>query len=692
VHLITFDSLNQNMKTIQFLVLGAVSLMLASCGGPKKTDAPAKDPLVENMDTTLNPGDDFFKYASGTWLKNNPIPEAEKSWGIWTLVQEETNKRMLKVSEEAAKATSEKGSSQQKIGDFYFAGMDTVSIDKMGLDPLRAELKSIDEIKDNPSLVQMIARLQTYGASPLFAAYIFQDEKRSDQQALHLYQGGIGLPDRDYYFNTDARTVTVRMEYEKHLRAMFTLMGEDSVKAAASASTVLKMEKSLAKASRKLEALRDPYLNYNKMQIDGLKSLTPSIDWKLMLDGMHIPNIDSIIVGQPEFFREVEKSLKGNSIADWKVYLRWNLINTYAGYLSKPFDDQNFKFYGTILNGVKVQRTRWKRVLDQEENFIGDLLGQLYVEKYVSPAFKDRYKKLTDNIIEAYRDRIGQISWMSDSTKTKAIAKLNAITVKVAYPDKWRDYSALNIDRSSYASNVMRSNVWSHNYQVSKLGKPVDRTEWDMTPQTYNAYYNPSNNEIVLPAAIFIIPGLEDSLADDAIIYGYAGASTIGHELTHGFDDQGRQFDEVGNLRNWWSPFDETEFTKRSKMIVKQFGEFKVLDSLKVNGDATQGENIADLGGVLLGYTAFKKTEQYKSGKSINGLTPDQRFFLGYALSWLGHMRDETLAMRIMTDVHAPNFLRINGPLANIPEFHKAFNIKEGDAMYRPDSLRVNIW
>lgn len=679
------------MKNLNYILIASVSLMLAACKGPATT-APAKDPLVENMDTTLNPGDDFFKYACGTWLKNNPIPEAEKSWGIWTLVQEETNNRMLKVSEEAAKEKSEKGSSQQKIGDFYFAGMDTVSIDKMGITPLSGELNAINQITDLASLANVIARHQTLGVSPLFAAYIFQDEKRSDQQALHLYQGGLGLPDRDYYFNTDARTVTIRMEYENHLKAMFLLMGEDSVMAKASAATVVKIEKSLAKASRKLEDLRDPYLNYNKMQVNGLKSLTPSVDWQMMLEGMHVKGIDSIIVGQPEFFKEVERSLKANAINDWKVYLRWNLINAYASYLSKPFNDQNFKFYGTILNGTKTQRPRWKRVLDQEEESIGDLLGQLYVEKYVSPTFKKRYQDLTNNIIEAYRDRIGQLTWMTDSTKTKAIAKLNAITVKVAYPDKWRDYSALNIDRTSYAMNVLRSREWAHNYQVSKLGKPVDRTEWDMTPQTYNAYYNPSNNEIVLPAAIFIIPGLEDSLADDAIIYGYAGASTIGHEITHGFDDQGRQFDATGNLRNWWSPFDETEFTKRSNMIVRQFSEFKVLDSLTVNGEATQGENIADLGGVLLGYTAFKKTEQYKSGKLINGLTPDQRYFLGYALSWLGHMRDQTLALRIMTDVHAPNFLRINGPLANIPEFYKAFNIKEGDAMWRADSLRVKIW
>jgi putative endopeptidase len=681
-----------NNKVCTLLAIAALSI--TACKGPQKEDKPIVfiDPLLENRDTTLNPGDDFFKYACGTWMKKNPIPETEKSWGIWSMVQEETYNRMRLVSEAAAKAKSTTGSNQQKIGDFYFSGMDTVSINKNGITPLAEELKRIDGIIDMRSLTSTIALHQAYGVAPLFGAHIFQDEMRSDQQALHFYQGGIGLPDRDYYFNNDARTINIRFEYQKHLEAMFKLMGDDSLTASKNAATVFKMETSLAKASRKLEALRDPYLNYNKMQITGLKALTPSIDWQMMLEGMHVFGVDSVIVGQPEFFRETERLLKVYPLNDWKVYLRWQLINTFATYLSKPFEDQNFKFYGTVLSGVKVQRPRWKRVLDVEEGAIGDMLGQLYVQKYVSPAFKKRYQDLTDNIISAYRERISQLDWMTDSTKQKAIVKLNSITTKVAYPDKWKDYSSLKINRDSYVMNVLRSNVWAHDYQVSKLGKPVDRTEWDMTPQTYNAYYNPANNEIVLPAAIFIIPGMEDSLADDAIIYGYAGASTIGHELTHGFDDQGRQFDEKGNLRNWWTPQDEQEFNKRAKLIVQQFSEFKVLDSLTVNGDATQGENIADLGGVVLGYTAFKKTEQYKSGKVINGMTPDQRYFLGYALSWLGHMRDETLAMRIMTDVHAPNFLRINGPLVNIPEFYQAFDIKEGSPMWRADSLRVKIW
>jgi len=684
---------NENMNRINLAIIGCV-LIFASCNQNQTTEKEQKfvDPLTENMDTTVSPGTDFYMYACGGWLKKNPIPGNERGWGIWSMVQEETYNRMRKISETAAKANGAPGSNEQKIGDFYQTAMDTVAIEKAGISPLKNELGKIDAITDQKGLLNEIALLQTYGTGAAFGAYIFQDEKNSEQLTLHLYQGGIGLPDRDYYFKTDARTSNIRKEYGLHVRNMFVLMGADSATAELNSKSVMMMETAFAKASRKLEDLRDPYRNYNKMNLTDMKELTPSIDWAMMLNEMHISNLDSIIIGQPEFFKEFEKSLKKGNLNDWKVYLKWHLVNSYAQYLSSGFEKEHFRFFGTVLGGVKEQRPRWKRVLDEEESAIGDILGQLYVKDYVSPSIKKRYQDLTNNILEAYRERIKMLTWMTDSTKQKALVKLNSITTKVGYPDKWKDYSKLTIDKNSYLMNVLHANVWSHDFQVSKLGKPVDRTDWDMTPQTYNAYYNPSNNEIVLPAAIFIIPGLDDAMADDAIIYGYAGASTIGHELTHGFDDQGRQFDEKGNLKNWWTSSDEKEFSERANLIIKQFNEFKVLDSLHVNGEATQGENIADLGGVVLGYQAFKKTEQYKSGKKINGLTPDQRYFLGYALSWLGKMRDETLAMRIMTDVHAPNFLRINGPVVNIPEFYTAFGIKPGDAMYRADSLRVNIW
>jgi putative endopeptidase len=428
------------------------------------------------------------------------------------------------------------------------------------------------------------------------------------------------------------------------------------------------------------------------MDLAGLQKLNPSMNWALTFETMNIKGLDSVIVGQPDFYKEVENNLKSVSIDDWKTYLKWHLIASFASYLSKEFDQEQFHFNGEILSGVKVQRPRWKRVLDNQENYLGDALGQLYVKNYYSPETRDRYIQLTENVMSAYREHIQTLDWMTDSTKVKALNKLSTVRKKVGYPDKWRDYSTMNISRSSYVENVIEGNLWYYNYYLNKLGKPVDRDEWEMTPQTYNAYYNPSNNEIVLPAAIFIIPGIPDSLADDAMIYGYAGASTIGHEITHGFDDQGRQFDADGNLKSWWSKEDEEKFNQRAQLYVEQFNNYVVLDSMHVNGKASLGENIADLGGIAIAIDAFKKTEQYKKGEKISGLTPIRRYFMGYALGWLHQQRDESLANQIMTDVHAPAFLRVNGPLANIPEFYEAFGVKEGSGMWRADDIRVKIW
>jgi putative endopeptidase len=407
---------------------------------------------------------------------------------------------------------------------------------------------------------------------------------------------------------------------------------------------------------------------------------------------MSIGPVDSVVVGQPEFFREVENLVRTRPLDEWKEYLRWTLVNRFAPTLSPPFEKEHFHFYQTVLSGVKEPRPRWKRALEAEERSMGDMLGQLFVQRYVPPSMKVRYTALVESIFAAYAARIEGLDWMSAETKEKALAKLHAVTRKVCYPDKWKDYSALDVDRSSYCANQIRADVWDYRFHASKLGKPVDRTEWEMTPQTYNAYYNPSNNEIVLPAAGLMIPGVADSLVDDAVIYGYAGASTIGHEVTHGFDDEGSQFDAAGNLRNWWTKVDEVRFNAKAKLMVEQFQKYVVLDSLHVNGKACLGENIADLGGVVIGYDAYKKTREGRSDTLIEGLTGDQRFFLAYAYSWLGQIRDESLARQVMTDVHAPQFLRVNGPLADVPEFYRAFGVRPGDPMYRPDSIRVRIW
>lgn len=683
------------MKKITFVFLSIIiAFTFFSCKPKQKASAglTADNFLKEYIDTTVRPGDDFFKYSMGKWVKDNPIPETENSWGIWKLVNEETLTRLREINEEAASAKAAKGTNEQKIGDWWYTGMDTAAIESQGIKPLQPELDMISNIKTTADVVIAVASLQTIGVSALCGIYPGQDEMNSAKFVIHLYQGGIGLPDRDYYFDTDGRTKNIREEYVKHVAKMLTMMGQDSTQSKTDAATIMRMETDLAKASRKLADLRDPYANYNKFSVDGVSKLTPSLDWKNFFEVSGVKDIDTVIVGQPEFFKQVEKSLKTESVDNWKTYLRWNLINTFADKLSSNFDKQNFYFYGTVLNGTKAQRPRWKRVLDDEEKAMGFMLGQLYVQKYYSPKVKARYDLMVDNVLAAYKERIEKLDWMSDSTKQKAYAKLGTVMKKVGYPDKWRDYSTLEIDRSSYVRNAIRANKWATDFYLAKIGKPVDRTEWEMTPQTWNAYYNPSNNEIVLPAAAFIVPGMPDSLVDDAIMYGYAAGSTIGHEITHGFDDQGSQFDDQGNLKEWWTKEDREKFQQRCQGIINQFNNYVVLDSLQINGDATQGENIADLGGMLIGLDAFKKTDQFKEGKVIGGFTPLQRYFLGFALSWYGHFRDATIAMRVKTDVHSPNFLRVNGPVVNVDDWYTAFNIQPTDKMYVPDSLRVRIW
>jgi len=674
------------------------SLKTANSGTPP-------DLLHAALDTTVAPGDDFFSYANGTWLKNNPIPASESNMGIGKKVQDEIYGRLRQTSIEAAGAQSgTPGSNQQKIGDFWAVGLDSVKADQLGATPLkaelnRAELNRIADMKAVAEVPGVIAHEIPLGVNALIGPRVGQDDKNSDKMALYLRQAGLGLPNRDYYFNADSRTKNIRREYLRHVANTFKLLGQDSMTAQTNAAKVMALETTLAKSSRKLEALRDPYANYHKMSIAQLDKLTPGLDWKTWFGQMEFKNVDTVIVGQPEFYQTVGQLLKTAPLDDWKAYLSWQVAREYAPALSRAFVDENFHFYGTVLRGAKAIRPRWKairprwkRVLDMQENALGDALGQLFVKEYFKPEAKARYDTLVKNVVSAFADHIQKVDWMSAPTKVVALDKLHKITPKVGYPNKWKNYSDLTIDRSSLAANVMRANQWQYRYELNKLGKPVDRTEWGMTPQTYNAYYNGSNNEIVLPAAAFAIPGLLDADADDALVYGYAGASTIGHELTHGFDDEGSQYDAHGNLHEWWSKTDRQRFNQRVNGIVKQFNGYTLLDSLHINGKATAGENIADLGGIVIGLDAFKKTKQYKEGKKINGLTPTQRYFLGYALGWQMHVRDESLASQLLTDVHSPAQYRVNGPMADVPAFYQAFGIKPGQKLYRPDSTRVVIW
>jgi putative endopeptidase len=675
------------MKNSRILViLVAASLNLISCN---KKEVELSDPLVTNRDTLVNPADDFFKYANGGWFKNNPIPSTEQSNGIFRTIADTINNQIKQICEKSAQDESaEKGSNKQKIGDFYASGMDSIAINKAGISPLKSEFAKIDAIKDVPSLVTSIANLHTIGASPAFSFYLGQDDKISTKYALFLGQGGLGLGNRDYYFNTDEQTVKIRTEYVKHLQAMLKLIGQNE----AGATSIMKLETDLAKASRKLEDLRDPIKNYNKMTVASLGKITPNINWNSMFPVLGVAKADSVIVGQPEFYKALNTFVKSYSIEDWKTYLKWDLVNSYAAYLNSDIEKQNFKFYSTVMNGVSKQKPRWKRVVGQTDNYLGELIGQVYVAEYLPKGSKEKLLEIGNNIRDVYSDHIKKLDWMSEATKVKALKKLSKIVMKVGYPDKWKDMSSMKIDRKSYCGNVIQANIWSYKDMINKYGKPVDRTEWSMNPQTYNAYYNPSNNEIVVPACNIIVPGFEGRMPDDAILYGIIGGSTFGHEITHGFDDQGSQYDENGNLNNWWTPEDLKKFQAKTKLIVSQFNKYTVLGNKHINGEATQGENIADLGGVVMGYEAFKKTRQYKSNQKISNLSPDQRFFLAYGYAWMVNTKDEALASQIMTDVHAPAQFRINGPLSNIPEFYKAFNVKPGNKMYQTDSLRVVIW
>ncbi|MFD0766634.1 M13 family metallopeptidase [Mucilaginibacter lutimaris] len=680
---------NNTLMAVSAFAIGA--MLLTACQDKNKFYAE-HDVLINNIDKGVKPGDDFFKYANGAWLKKNPIPAAYSSWSIFNLVQEDLRNKMLKINKDAVKANAAKGTNTQKIGDFYYSGMDTVNIEKLGLAPLKGELSRIDAITDVKGLVAEFANLVTIGVRNPIATYAGQDDRNSEKIVMQLSQSGIGLPNRDYYYKTDEHTTAVRNDYQqKHLPALFKFLGNNDDAAKTAAQKTYALEKFLADSSRTLEDLRDPYHNYNKMAVDGANKLAPLLNWRATFNDMYYKNVDTVIVGQPEYLRAVNTALTKFSIDDWKNYLRKNLLSEFSPYLNKAVADENFRFYGTVISGRKEQLPRWKRVLDIEEDVMGEVLGQIFVKEYFPEATKKRYEDMVEAVRSSFKEHIERLDWMSAETKKRAYQKLEKVYPKVGFPDHWRDYSGLEINKNQYVQNIMNSARFDRKFNANKLGKPVDRTEWGMTPQTYNAYYNPSNNEIVLPAAIFMVPGTLDEKIDDAVVYGYGAASTIGHEITHGFDDQGRQYDEKGNLKAWWTPQDSAKFAQRADMLAKQFSGYKVGDKY-INGKATLGENIADLGGVVIGLDAFKKTKQYKEGKPINGLTPVQRYFLGYALGWLGHDRAEALSNQIITDVHSPRFLRVNGPFSDVPEFYEAFGVKKGDKMWLDPDKRVKIW
>jgi putative endopeptidase len=674
------------------LSLLLIAGILVSCTITTKKEQTA-DALVSHIDSTVRPGDDFFLFANGKWFKEHPIPASEQNNGLWQLIQDTINAQVRNICESsAALKDAPIGSAKQKIGDFFYTGMDSISLNRKGITDLKGDLDRIDRIKDINGIMKEAAYIHIVSGSPLFRFGVGQDDRISSKNAVFFSQGGLSLPDRTYYIDMDPRTVMVREKFVAHVMNIFRIMGQDEATAKKSADQLMKLETSLAKSARKREDTRDPLKNYNKLSFKQFTGTTPNLNWTIFIESVGLHNVDTVIVGQPEFLKAVNGYLKSFTLNDWKNYLKFHLLSGLSLYMDDKTYNESFSFYSTVLRGVKEPKPRWKRVVAQTDGSLGELIGQVYVNEYLPKGTKDKLLEIGNAIKAVYAERMKNLDWMSEATKKKAIEKLNAVIMKVGYPDKWKDLSSMQIDRSSYVQNVMNANKWESNYMISKYSKPVDRTEWNMEPQTYNAYYNPSNNEIVVPGCNIIVPGYERKLADDALLYSVIGGSTFGHEITHGFDDQGSKYDKKGNLHNWWTPEDSSRFYSKTGMIVKQFNGYIAVDSLHINGSLTQGENIADLGGIVMGYEAFKKTNQYKNKEIIAGLNPDQRFFLGYALAWMINERPEAIANQVKSNEHSPAKFRVLGPLSNMPEFYRTFGIKKGDALWRPDSLRVKIW
>ncbi|QMU28924.1 M13 family metallopeptidase [Adhaeribacter radiodurans] len=661
----------------------------ATVSTPKMNMGVGLDPA--NLDTTQSPCADFFQYANGGWIKNNPVPAAERRWGSFEELADKNYAVQRNILTEAAANTSApKGSNSQKVGDFFGSGMDSTAIEQSGITPLKPYFDKVAAIKDAKGLLTTVAQLKKSGISGMFSFYVGQDDKKSTEYAIFLNQGGLGLPDRDYYLKEDERSKNIRAEYVKHLQNMFTLLGDDATMAQKNATKVMSLETRLAKASRTRVELRDPQANYNKMTIAQLQKQTPATNWNLLLTLMGAKNVNEVIVGQPAFFKELNTLVKTSSLSDWKTYLRWHLIHSTAPYLNQAYVQENFNFYGKVLSGTKALQPRWKRVLRTTDAAIGEAMGQLYVEKTFTPEAKAKALEMVKNLRDAFQEHVQQLDWMSETTKKQALVKLDAFAVKIGYPDKWKDYADLNVGRESYVTNVLQANEFDFNYNVNKLGKPIDRAEWGMTPPTVNAYYNPSMNEIVFPAGI-MQPPFFDPKADDAVNYGGMGA-VIGHEITHGFDDQGRQYDAEGNLKDWWTKTDADQFTKRADMVVNQYGAYEVLPAVKVNGSLTLGENLADIGGLNIAYTALQKALAGKNKDKIAGFTPEQRFFLAWAQIWRVNGTEQYFNQQVQTDPHSPGRFRTNGPLTNMPQFYEAFGCKPGDKMVKPAGEQIKIW
>jgi predicted metalloendopeptidase len=673
-----------------WIVVAALSLMSAAIlARPADPDHGIN---TANLDKTCEPCKDFYQFANGGWLAKNEIPAAYPSWGVANEVAERNRNILRTILDDAAKDNmAVKGSAEQKIGDYYGSCMDEAKINAEGLKPLRKELKKIDRVKNVASLEREIVHLQKIGVNVLFGVDSTQDFKNSSEVTGEIDQGGLGLPDRDYYTREDAKSKMQREEYVKHVGKMLSLMGEPEEKAAADAKTVMDIETQLAKASQTVVERRDPQNVYHRMPQTGLETLAPSFPWEDYFTAVGLGGKGDVNVTAPEFFKGMGQQITATPMENWRTYLRWHLVNAAAAGLPEAFVNENFHFNGTILTGTKEILPRWKRCVRSTDRSLGEALGQEYVKKAFPPEAKTRALTMVQNLEAALADDIKTLSWMSPETREQALKKLNAITNKIGYPDKWRDYSAFHVTRASYVANIFGASEFEFHRELNKVGKPVDRSEWDMSPPTVNAYYNPQLNEIVFPAGI-LQPPFFDFTADDAVNYGAMG-SIIGHEMTHGFDDQGSQFDGQGNLKNWWTPEDKKNFDDRGACIVNQFNGFTVEDNLHETGKLVEGESIADLGGLAIAYAAYEKSLEGKTRPSdIDGYSPEQRFFIGYAQGWEEKLRPEYARMLTQVDPHPLPKFRVIGPLSNMEAFAKAFHCKQGDAMVRPAGSRCGIW
>jgi putative endopeptidase len=667
----------------------------AWAAGPTGNDAKAPVPPKKyidpaNMDPTVKPGDNFYEYANGAWLKKNVIPAKQTRWGNFTILADENTKKLISLLNDASAAKAAKGSIKQRVGDLYTSGMDSVTIEKRGYDPIKPDLARIAKISDLNGVINEMAYERTTGeGSPLFSFGVGQDSKHPTQYVVSFGQGGTSLPDRDYYLKSDARTLKVQAAYKQYIITLFTLTGSSEDVAQKNAATIFALETKLATIQMSRTAMRDPNKTYNKFSVADFSKTTPHLNWAELMPKMKVTGEDTVLVRQPEFFKSADEILANTPVEDWKVYLQWEILRGSANGLSSPFVKASFA-YSSALSGQQVQTPRDERISGLVNGSLGDLLGQLFVEKYFTPAAKQYMVGLVNNLKSVLGDRIKRLDWMTPETKERALKKLNAFGVKIGYPDKWQTYPGLVIERGDYAGNLRRISAWRYAESVGHLGKPVDKTRWGMTPPTVNASYSPTNNEITFPAGILQFPFF-DFGADDAINYGGIGA-VIGHEMTHGFDDQGRQYDADGTLRDWWKKDDADKFKTRADMVVDQYNGFTVLDTIHVNGRLTLGENLADLGGLNVAYEAFKKTKEGQSETKIDGFTPDQRFFLSWAQVWRSNQRPESASSRILTDPHSPEQYRTNAPISNIDAWYKAFNVQPGDKMYKKPEDRIKIW